>query len=191
MSDKKRLQLKGGVSQNDLLALAEKIGLVEEKHEQTTPLTAAIPSLPKIGKEVAIDISKKRKEFEDTEEQEAFEQKCIQYETDKADYNRLKKATEEAREDILDVMNSNVQFVGSHVEVKVSAIKNESINAPLVVQSLKDDVGTLEDLARLGIISVNKRNFEAWLKSSGHDVEPFLLKGKPKLRLSVKPTRSQ
>lgn len=185
------------------------------KPKQEPKMSPRLPKLPTPGLKKA-PIKRKELKIEGSIEvgediwtKEEFETFCLEYNIKAAEKNRLNKETGEDREAILAVMGDNVHYDGTECNVSISPTKNEWIDAQLVVQQLleqdcehevtcphceesfaaKKDVtaSQLIDLARLGIISINKGNFERWLKSAGCDAAPFIVVGKPTKRLSVKP----
>jgi len=202
---KKKLHLKGSLTQEQLLAAidqvmqnaagegedieeTEKVEPVQPSLKPAAPAAASLPSLPKIQSGTTIPKLVKKALVLDTEAAKEFEALAVDYNQKKAQENALKKETEEQREAILGAMGENVVYTGGACEVTVSPIPNDSINAPLVIETLlRDSPEQLADLAKLGIIEISKTNFEKWLKAAGHDVKPFLKTGKPKQRLVVKP----
>ena len=159
------------------------------KAKVTQKAAPALPTLPKAGAKAGLKLDKKTLELEDEEATE-FENFCSDYNEKRASFNSLKKEVDEDREHILGVMDDNVQYQGTVCDVNLTNTKNESINAVMVIETLlRDDPAQLTNLAQLGIIDVKKGNFEKWLKAAGHDVAPFIIQGRPKQRLTVKPKR--
>lgn len=198
---KKKLRLKGTETQEQLLKLLDQVmngkdegEEIEEVKDTKTPqlvsvtkTTPSLPSLPKASNTVSIPKLTKKALVLDGDTQKEFEALATDYNTKKAQENALKKETEEQREAILATMGENAVYNGQGCDVTVSPIPNDSISAPLVIETLlRDSPEQLLDLAKLGVIEISKGNFEKWLKAAGHDVKPFLKTGKPKQRLVVR-----
>lgn len=195
---RKKLNLKG-LSTEELLERLDEIGIEvdddkieEQPQKQSKP---KLPQLPKRGGKSPL-LKKKTLEFEDGTirldngdeiTQEEFEEFCTKFTANKAKFNALKKEVDEGRSTILEIMDDNVKFEGEQCKVSITSMTNNSINAPLVVETLlEQDPQQLIELAKLGILQVNKTSFDKWLKTAGLDAAPFTIKGRPKQKLVVR-----
>lgn len=168
--------------------------LEDKKEAKPTKAKSSKPKLPKL-KPTKVLIKEKRLVLED-EERTEFDAFLLQFNQARTEHNKLGKEVAKGREHIYGVMGDNLVYEGDDAKLKISETKNESINAETVIEALvdlesedmdeiKDGVQRLMDLARLGIVSIGKTDFDRWAKSQGYDTEPFIVKRAPKKRITI------
>jgi hypothetical protein len=155
------------------------------------------PKLPKTTKEKP-KIEIRKLVIEDTEQRASFEQAITEFNKARSVQNEAKKEVEEGRKVILEAMGDNLLYEGDSLNLSIKNAKNESVSPEAVfaalvdmdcqdIKEIKEGVQQILDLARLGIITINKGNFERWVKGHGYDSKPFIVEHEAEKRISVTP----
>jgi len=170
---------------------AEEEGVVESEPEVVVKPKVVKPKVVKRVKKKVKKVEKKLLELRPQEEadedemsQEDFVELLIQFDRDKADAAKYKKASDNGRLAVLEVMGDNEQFKTDEVLCSIAKIKSESIDTSVVFETLEDE--ELQELFDLGLIKIAKGDFERWVKGKGYPTAGFLTKGTPNKRVTVK-----
>lgn len=165
------------------IAMMEKV--VEQKLQEMLEQKIDIPVQPIKDGLALTDIEAKE-----------FETLALQYSKSKEEENKLKGANQGMRTSILEKMGSNNEYIGQKVDITISPVKNESINAVSVIDSMidinssdletiKKGINQIRDLARLGLVEISKTAFEKYAKANGIITTGFIVSGTPEKRLKV------
>lgn len=138
----------------------------------------------KIAKKAILEL-RPASEIDDDDELslEDFEETCLQFVEDKAAFNAAKKAVDEGRPTILDILGDNDLFETERVVASISRAKSEKLDVGLVYDNLEAE--ELAELFQLGIVSLTKGAFENWAKNKGYDPKDFVIQFEPQKRLNV------
>lgn len=210
MSKDKKFSFKKGAGVDVEAVLAElidkKLAALKEKdedfetfelEEEEKPQVQATTKAPKLStKRPKLKLEERRLLIDDEEERKEFDAFLLSFRDTRNIYNKLDKEIKEGREIILEKVGVNLVYEGDSVALKIGEAPQSSVNVETVINALVDleseDMKELKagiqqilDLARLGILSIGKTDFERWIKAQGHEVGPFLVQRSPKKIIRV------
>lgn len=196
--DKRLKALQEGKEEEDkdfeLLELEEEVKSAKPKVSRS-----AKPRILKKKKKSKLKIEEKRLVIDDPEEKAEFDEALLAFKEARGQYNQLDKEVKAGRNTILTTMDGNLLYESDQVILKIAETPQSSVNAEAVVEALVDlesedleeikaGVQEILDMARMGILSIGKTDFDRWIKARGQDARPFLISRSPKkvIRVSSK-----